>query len=47
MWSMNMDLPGSMAVMDSQEQPQQQGNVFGGNGGIFMGVSTPPGNLPL
>ena len=38
-----------MSIIDNPEQPlqqQQQANIFGGSGGIFMGVGTPPRNLP-
>ena len=54
---MNMDIPvdnpnygGELVNSPQQQQPQQQqsNNMFGGtSGGVFMGVSSPPGNTAM
>lgn len=49
-WATNIDFPIPTPVMEGQEpslQPQQQANLFSSNSGVFMGVNTPPRNVPM
>ena len=49
MWSSTIDIP--MPNIDGQEQQeqqrQQQNNGYNNVTGVFMGVSTPPGNMAM
>ena len=40
-WPTGMDIPATTPVRNNESQ---QHNGFGDGGGVFMGVSTPPGN---
>ena len=47
-WPASMDPALMTPAGDGQSQmPQPPGGSFNGSGGIFMGVSTPPGNMPI
>ena len=51
MWPTNMDIPmPNSDVQEQQEQhrqQQQQTNGYSNMPGLFMGVSTPPGNVAM
>ena len=47
-WPASMDPALMTPAVDGQTQmPQTSSGSFNGPGGIFMGVSTPPGNMPI
>ena len=47
-WPASMDPALMTPAVDGQAQmPQTSNSSFNGPGGIFMGVSTPPGNMPI
>ena len=47
-WPASMDPALMTPAVDGQAQmPQTSSSSFSGPGGIFMGVSTPPGNMPI
>ena len=47
-WPASMDPALMTPGVDGQAQmPQTSSSSFNGSGGIFMGVSTPPGNMPI
>lgn len=47
-WPASMDPALMTPAADGQAQmPQPSSNTFNGSGGVFMGVSTPPGNMPI
>ncbi|CAF9920172.1 hypothetical protein IMSHALPRED_004836 [Imshaugia aleurites] len=47
-WPASMDPALMTPAVDGQAQmPQTSSGSFNGSGGIFMGVSTPPGNIPI
>lgn len=47
-WPTSMDPALMTPAADGQAQmPQPSSNSFIGSGGIFMGSSTPPGNMPI
>ena len=48
-WPNSTDVPSFVAPVDGQERrsPLPQADTLGGGGGVFMGVSTPPGNVPM
>jgi len=39
---MATDPPSGLGTHQGQQQQGAQNNAFSGNGGVFMGVSTPP-----
>ena len=47
-WPASMDPALMTPAVDGQAQmPQTSSSSFNGSGGIFMGGSTPPGNIPI
>lgn len=48
-WTNSTDIPTFVPQLDGQERrsPLAQTNAVTGGGGVFMGVSTPPGNVPM
>lgn len=47
-WPASMDPALMTPAVDGQTQMSQtSGSSFNGSGGVFMGVSTPPGNIPI
>lgn len=47
-WPSSMDPALMTPAVDGQAQmPQSSSSSFHGSGGVFMGVSTPPGNMPI
>lgn len=47
-WPASMDPALMTPAVDGQAQmPQTSSSSFNGSGEIFMGVSTPPGNMPI